>query len=685
MDESQSSKPKSKSMDLSLTKRTLLRRNAAKNFNFTPLDSSSTSPSTSSSSAPRTWSLDSPHALGMTSFRIDGKDGEVDWILQNLGLSGPEDLEIPKADYELLKNRSSPCIMQRPKKGHIDLNVPKAQREESKSSNRFADHVPHRFGNSVRTNVAVDPDSGVRDWKQHTTPPLHTDSPAIDGRGVGIKGDRPPLLTAPPPMTLPTLDDHNCSTWDLLEQLAPDSDTSPSQCHAHPSDDAETDGENAIRELNDGIRLGETVITSGSCSFTTSNDDDSSSTTTSIISPNGGGKIKITQWERGKLLGQGSFGTVYEGISSEGFFFAMKEVSLLEQGNQGKQSIYQLEQADSKLYIFLELVTQGSLASLYQKYNLRDSHVSAYTRQILMGLKYLHDRKVVHRDIKCANILVASNGTVKLADFGLAKATRLNDLKSCKGTAFWMAPEVINHKNNGYGMAADIWSLGCTVLEMLTRHIPYYPLELVCDTPYPPYSSQSATTFPNHVPQPISPPNANSFPNNYQFLSTTAAINYRPPSTITGAQPPTTNILHPPMLLLSSTHKLPPPSSTPLIVLDLYKNKGNFQKLMSLAWHTHRPLVHHVVAFVGMPVVGGAPMTVIWAFKPQALYRIGKGQLPPIPDYLSTEAQDFIQQCLRVNANDRSTAVELLDHQFVQRPLYIPFGSESPMMPDQII
>jgi len=74
-----------------------------------------------------------------------------------------------------------------------------------------------------------------------------------------------------------------------------------------------------------------------------------------------------------------------------------------------------------KTYIFLELVTQGSLASLYQKYCLQDTHASAYTRQILNGLTYLHQRKIVHRDIKCANILVHANGSVKLADFGLAK------------------------------------------------------------------------------------------------------------------------------------------------------------------------------------------------------------------------------------------------------------------------
>ncbi|KAK0578538.1 hypothetical protein LWI29_011877 [Acer saccharum] len=179
-------------------------------------------------------------------------------------------------------------------------------------------------------------------------------------------------------------------------------------------------------------------------------------------------KISITYWEKGELLGRGSFGSVYEGISDDGFFFALKEVSLLDQGSEGMQSIYQLEQEiallsqfehenivryfgtdkdESKLYIFLELVTKGSLLNLYQ------------------------------RDIKCANILVDASGYVKIADFGLAKATKLNDVKSCKGTAFWMAPEVVNNKNQGYGTPAYIWSLGCTVLEMLTRQIPYSHLE----------------------------------------------------------------------------------------------------------------------------------------------------------------------------------------------------------------
>jgi len=68
---------------------------------------------------------------------------------------------------------------------------------------------------------------------------------------------------------------------------------------------------------------------------------------------------------------------------------------------------------------------------------------------------------------------------VKLADFGLAKEiTKFSAIKSCKGTVYWMAPEVVNPKKT-YGPAADIWSLGCTVLEMLTQKIPYPDLEWV--------------------------------------------------------------------------------------------------------------------------------------------------------------------------------------------------------------
>ena len=80
---------------------------------------------------------------------------------------------------------------------------------------------------------------------------------------------------------------------------------------------------------------------------------------------------------------------------------------------------------------------------------------------------------MVHRDIKGGNILTTKEGEVKLADFGVAtKLSEKDNYNSLAGTAFWMAPEVI--EMNGYTSACDIWSLGCTLLELLTGHPPYY-------------------------------------------------------------------------------------------------------------------------------------------------------------------------------------------------------------------
>lgn len=100
--------------------------------------------------------------------------------------------------------------------------------------------------------------------------------------------------------------------------------------------------------------------------------------------------------------------------------------------------------------------------------------ISHYTRQILRGLDYLHSKGIVHRDIKGANIMVTSRGVVKLIDFGSAKkhvGELSQDIHSVRGTPYWMAPEVIC--GLGYGRKSDIWSLGCTVLEMATTKPPW--------------------------------------------------------------------------------------------------------------------------------------------------------------------------------------------------------------------
>ncbi|KAL9349955.1 hypothetical protein Peur_057210 [Populus x canadensis] len=207
-----------------------------------------------------------------------------------------------------------------------------------------------------------------------------------------------------------------------------------------------------------------------------------------------------TRWQKGRMLGRGSFGDVYLGFNRErGEMCAMKEVTLFSDDAKSKESTQQLgqeivllsrlrhpnivqyygyEMVDDKLYIYLEYVSGGSIYKLLQEYGqFGEKAIRSYTQQILRGLAYLHDKKTVHRDIKGANILVDPMGRVKLADFGMAKHISGQSCPlSFKGSPYWMAPEVIKN-SNGCNLAVDIWSLGCTVLEMATTKPPWSQYE----------------------------------------------------------------------------------------------------------------------------------------------------------------------------------------------------------------
>ncbi|KHN25694.1 Mitogen-activated protein kinase kinase kinase 2 [Glycine soja] len=186
-----------------------------------------------------------------------------------------------------------------------------------------------------------------------------------------------------------------------------------------------------------------------------------------------------SRWKKGQLLGRGTFGHVYLGFNSEsGEMCAMKEVTLFSDDAKSRESAQQLGQVDDKLYIYLEYVSGGSIYKLLQQYGqLSEIVIRNYTRQILLGLAYLHAKNTVHRDIKAANILVDPNGRVKLADFGMAKHISGQSCPlSFKGSPYWMAPEVIKN-SNGCNLAVDIWSLGSTVFEMATTKPPWSQYE----------------------------------------------------------------------------------------------------------------------------------------------------------------------------------------------------------------
>lgn len=211
----------------------------------------------------------------------------------------------------------------------------------------------------------------------------------------------------------------------------------------------------------------------------------------------------INEWVKGKVIGSGSFGTVNLAVDkATGSLFVVKssnssmgiealknEANILESLNSPHvvRCIKGSNNGEGKgnFGIFLEYMAGGSLSNIMETFGglLDEKVIKLYTKKVLQGLNYIHSNGIVHCDLKCENVLVGSDGEIKLADFGYAK--RINnskrkelrkDLSSFKksnirGTPLWMAPEVL--KNEGVDFVSDIWSLGCMVIEMATGRPPW--------------------------------------------------------------------------------------------------------------------------------------------------------------------------------------------------------------------
>ncbi|KAL2410611.1 MAP kinase kinase kinase wis4 [Exophiala dermatitidis] len=237
------------------------------------------------------------------------------------------------------------------------------------------------------------------------------------------------------------------------------------------------------------------------------------------------------RWQQGQFVGGGTFGSVYAALNLDtGTLMAVKEIRLQdpqliptivkqigdEMGvlavldHPNIVSYYGIEVHRDKVYIFMEYCSGGSVAGLLEHGRIEDETViMVYALQMLEGLAYLHQAHIVHRDIKPENVLLDHNGVIKYVDFGAAKiiarqgqtmmgqepvqrvngeaghlannaAVARQPQKTMTGTPMYMSPEVIRGDSTAtsrFSGAADIWSLGCVILEMATGRRPWSTLD----------------------------------------------------------------------------------------------------------------------------------------------------------------------------------------------------------------
>ena len=198
-----------------------------------------------------------------------------------------------------------------------------------------------------------------------------------------------------------------------------------------------------------------------------------------------------------KLIGEGKFSHVYQGIDSNNTNVAIKKLKIFDGMKEAErqkcmrevQLMKKLEHPNiikfidsvvlnNEQYIICEWAEKGDQKRLIRdavdkELKFSELNVWEFMLQIFSGMNHMHDQKIMHRDLKPANILISSEGTLKIADLGLGRifGSGTFEVFSKVGTPQYMSPELL--KGEGYEMRSDVWSLGCIIYEIAELKSPF--------------------------------------------------------------------------------------------------------------------------------------------------------------------------------------------------------------------
>lgn len=196
-------------------------------------------------------------------------------------------------------------------------------------------------------------------------------------------------------------------------------------------------------------------------------------------------------------IGRGSYASVHKAINKKtGAFVAIKKMATMKtEFIHLKNELDILNDCDNKnivryigsecgecgdtVSIFMEYCSGGSVKDVMRELdkNMNHEQIVVIVRDVLEGLDYLDNKKLLHRDVKAANILLTSDGIAKLSDFGVSEPLdSTNSKQSWIGTLLWLPPEVLR-KDSNLSSNIDIWSLGITIIEMADGRPPYGDIE----------------------------------------------------------------------------------------------------------------------------------------------------------------------------------------------------------------